>query len=172
MKTAGLNPALLYGQAGGQAVSTTGGNNSGVSNAGTQAGAIAMQEKIMGINMMNTAADTALKMAQAQKEKEEAKKKAKETNLAEGQLKMQDIQLRLLKQQEDINANTIVEGAAAAQTAMSNMTITANQADISNKTKQAEIEKTYQELTSSLTASRGEPILPAALILGPRTYPR
>ena len=96
--------------------------------------------------MMNTAADTALKMAQAQKEKEEAKKKAKETNLAEGQLKMQDIQLRLLKQQENINANTIVEGAAAAQTAMSNMTITANQADVSNKTKQAEIEKTYQEL--------------------------
>ena len=49
--------------------------NSGVSNTGTQAVAMGLQARAIGAQVINTEADTALKMAQAAKEAGEASKK-------------------------------------------------------------------------------------------------
>lgn len=146
MKKAGLNVGLMYGRGGGSAVSTNGGNNSGVSGQGTQSGTLALQEKMLGIQMMNTAADTTLKLAQAKKEAGEAEKKTPEKALLEKELEIKNISLELQNQQKEINANTIVEGAAKAQEAIYNCQIVATDAEIKKETKETVIAQTLQEL--------------------------
>lgn len=101
MKKAGLNVGLMYGKGGAGAASTSGGSNSGVSGQGTQSGAIALQEKMLGVQMMNTAADTTLKLAQAKKESGEAEKKKPEKELLEKELELKNIAVELGTQQKE-----------------------------------------------------------------------
>lgn len=83
MKNAGLSLGLMYGNGGGMGASTSGGQGSGVNNAGTSAVAAGVQAQQLGVNIRQMEAQTRLAEAQADKTEAEADKtRGVDTDLA------------------------------------------------------------------------------------------
>lgn len=148
LEAAGLNKALMYQNGGGMASSTSSSGNSGVGLAQANAVQLALQSKAMSVELKNKEADTILKLAQAYKEKGEADKKGAELENLTAQNEILKTEKELKEQQKEINANTITEGAALSQKAVTELNIAMDNADISRKTKEGRIEEFFVNLSN------------------------
>ena len=101
--------------------------------------------------MKNKEADTILKLAQAYKEKGEADKKGAELENLTAQNEILEIEKDLREQQKEINANTITEGAAISQKAVTELNIAIDNADISRATKEGKIQEFFVNLSNMKT---------------------
>lgn len=152
MKEAGLNPALMYGQTGG------GGTTSGGAAAGVQQGT--STATAMGLEAQRLMADIALAQSQAEKNSAEAEKiRGVDTSEAESRIKLNESVQNLNKANELLASakkeNTeqlTLNAKKELDTMVQNLRIVTNQADISEETKDAEIEKAWHSMRQTMFA--------------------
>lgn len=153
LENAGLSVGLMYGLGGAGGATASGGQGSGVSNAGTsavaagsQAAAAAMQAKMMGIQMKAIEADTAMKNASAYKLTAEAEKTSGiDTEKARTEMELNTILQRIKINEEQITAANITTAVAESQQAMEELNQAMIKTEIDQKTKEAMIGKAFEE---------------------------
>lgn len=160
MKEAGLNPALLYGKAGGGGATTAGGKMEGAKMANSQAVGMALTAK-------QIEAQTRLQNAQAVKTIAEAEKiQGPDTDLAKSEIDLNKIEMgvresmknlndattKLRNQEEQVSYAVYFRTIAEEKELWQKVRIAATNADISEETKEATVQKAIHDTNNTIIA--------------------
>ena len=140
LKAAGLNPALIYGMSGGGGSTTGNAQAAGVNNPGTSTVG-------MGLEAAQLLSNIRLANAQANKAEAEAEKTSGvDTDLARAQENLTKFNARLSELKGNLTQENIDNAKLYGDKLVQEIRLLENQADISDETKQNEIEMSAQKL--------------------------
>lgn len=153
LENAGLSVGLMYGNGGGMAASAAGGQQQGVSAPTVDPVGKALEKEALGLQFEQIKSQNMLNYSQANKNNAEAAKiNGVETEEAKSRITLNTMSEKLMSSEIEINAANVTKLIAEGQTAMAEMNIMWNNADISNETKEAEIKKKIGESYQTITA--------------------
>lgn len=153
IENAGLSVGLMYGNGGGMAASTSGGQQQGVGGPGGNPVEAALQKEALGLQFEQIKSQNMLNYSQAAKNNAEATKiSGVDTKEAESRIEMNDMSKELISSEIEINAANITKLVAEGQIAMQKYNQELNNTEISNETKEIKIKQATQEYYNMVTA--------------------
>lgn len=147
MEAAGLNPALMYGMGGAAGGSASGGGQaSGGSLPSTNPVTAGAQYGQMSLSAMSLMSEIAKNNAQANKDNAQAEKtKGVDTEEAKSRIEVNKSQNEVNKAVEQLTAANYFKVLQEQQETWQKVRILTTQADIAEETKEAEVERIYQQ---------------------------
>lgn len=153
MEDANLSVGLMYGNGGGMAASTAGGQQQGVSGPGHDPVSAALQKEALGLQFEQIKSQNMLNYSQAAKNNAEAKKiSGADTKESASRTALNEMNQKLINSEIEINAANITKLVAEGQIAMQQYNQELNNTEISNETKRIIIERATAEYYNTLTA--------------------
>lgn len=153
MEDANLSVGLMYGNGGGMAASTAGGQQQGVSGPGHDPVSAALQKEALGLQFEQIKSQNMLNYSQAAKNKAEAEKiSGVDTKEAESRIELTEMNKKLIDSEIEINAANITKLVAEGQIEMQKYNQELNNTEISNETKEIKIKQATAEYYQTLTA--------------------
>lgn len=149
MEDAGLSVGLMYGNGGGQAASTAGGNATQPNAPKTNPVEVALQQQAMGLQLKQIEAQNRLANAEATKSLAEANKIAgADTEGAKLDNEWKRIENRIQLSRENIEASNVTAAEANAQKAIAEWNSAVIQAEIDAETKAEKTQIIIEQLTN------------------------
>lgn len=153
IEDANLSVGLMYGNGGGMAASTAGGQQQGVSGPSHDPVSAALQKEALGLQFEQIRSQNMLNYSQAAKNNAEAEKiSGADTKEAESRIELNDMNKQLINSEIEINAANITKLVAEGQIAMQQYNQELINTEISNETKEIKIKQATAEYYQSLTA--------------------
>lgn len=147
MEKAGLSVGLMYGNGGGQAVSTAGGSATQPSAPNTNPVEVALQQESMGLQLKQIEAQNRLANAQATKTIAEANKIAGvDSKGQELQNKWQEVENRIQTSRESIEKSNMKEAAANADKAVEDWKMSVLEREYLNKVQEERVTLLVSEI--------------------------
>lgn len=149
MENAGLSVGLMYGNGGGQAASTAGGNATQPSGPKTNPVEVAIQQQSLGLQLKQIEAQNRLANAEATKTIAEANKiSGVDTEAAELENKWKTIENRIQLSRENIEASNVTAAEANAQKAIAEWNRAVIQTEIDAETKEIKTQTIIEQLAN------------------------